>query len=102
MLNQPTNQSINTIISVFDVYMFQRNKIFLFVQYLLSFCVVKMASPEDDVNIPDELVDKLLNFQQDFEKMSEVLSPLNTLNINSTDLQVNNKIFLLDHSKNLF
>lgn len=46
------------------------------------------SSEDNDVSIPDELVDKLLNFQQDFEKMSEVLSPLSTININSTDHQV--------------
>lgn len=46
------------------------------------------SSEDNDVSIPDELVDKLLNFQEDFEKMSEVLSPLSTVNINSTDHQV--------------
>lgn len=48
-----------------------------------------MASAEDeDLDIPEELVDKLLNFQQDFETMSEVLKPLTEININSTDHQV--------------
>ncbi|GBM12831.1 Nuclear nucleic acid-binding protein C1D [Araneus ventricosus] len=47
-----------------------------------------MTSNKEDMEIPSEIIDKLQNFHQSLEKMQEILSPLITTNINSTDVEI--------------
>lgn len=47
-----------------------------------------MAENDSEFEIPDELIDKLSDFRESFEKIKEILDPLQTFNINSTDNEV--------------
>ncbi|CAL1265527.1 unnamed protein product [Larinioides sclopetarius] len=47
-----------------------------------------MTSNKEDMEIPSEIIDKLQNFHQSLEKMQEILTPLISTNINSTDVKI--------------
>ncbi|GFT80938.1 nuclear nucleic acid-binding protein C1D [Nephila pilipes] len=47
-----------------------------------------MAGEKDDLHIPGEIIDKLQSFHQSLEKMREILTPITTTNVNSTDIKL--------------
>ncbi|GFQ90444.1 nuclear nucleic acid-binding protein C1D, partial [Trichonephila clavata] len=47
-----------------------------------------MADEKDDMQIPAEIIDKLQSFHQSLQNMKEILTPLITTNINSSDVKL--------------